>query len=56
MIAQKPFLVPIPGTRKAARLVENFGAVNISLTADEMAEINALLDALPQSTAYAGRR
>lgn len=43
LLAQKPFIVPIPGTSKLSRLTENTGAINISLTKDEMQKINAAL-------------
>jgi aryl-alcohol dehydrogenase-like predicted oxidoreductase len=40
LLAQKPFIVPIPGSRKLERLDENNGAVNIDLSADDLAEIH----------------
>jgi aryl-alcohol dehydrogenase-like predicted oxidoreductase len=39
LLAQKPWIVPIPGTRKLERLDENIGAVNVQLTADALGEI-----------------
>ncbi len=39
VLAQKPWIVPIPGTTKLHRLTENMGAVAIQLTADELREI-----------------
>ena len=36
LLAKKPWIVPIPGTTKLSRLEENLGAVNLSLTADEV--------------------
>jgi aryl-alcohol dehydrogenase-like predicted oxidoreductase len=39
LLAQKPWIVPIPGTRKLHRLDENMGAVDIELTADDLNEI-----------------
>jgi aryl-alcohol dehydrogenase-like predicted oxidoreductase len=39
LLAQKPWIVPIPGTRKLHRLEENLGAAEIELTAGELAEI-----------------
>ncbi len=39
LLAQKPWIVPIPGSRKLERLDENNGAVNIQLTADDLGEI-----------------
>lgn len=43
LLAQKPWIVPIPGTTKLERLDENLGAVNIELTPDEVSDINSLL-------------
>lgn len=40
LLAQKPFIVPIPGTTKLPRLEENIGAVTIELTADDLREID----------------
>jgi aryl-alcohol dehydrogenase-like predicted oxidoreductase len=40
LLAQKPWIVPIPGTRKLERLKENLGAVEIDMTADELREID----------------
>ena len=39
LLAQKPWIVPIPGTTKLHRLEENLGAANVELTADNLAEI-----------------
>jgi aryl-alcohol dehydrogenase-like predicted oxidoreductase len=41
LLAQKPWIVPIPGTRKLHRLEENLGAADIELSADELVEIEA---------------
>jgi len=41
VLAQKPWIVPIPGTTKLHRLKENIGAVDIQLTASELKEIEA---------------
>ncbi len=40
LLAQKPWIVPIPGSRKLARLDENIGAADIALTADDLGEID----------------
>lgn len=40
LLAQKPWIVPIPGTRKLERLDENLGAVAVELTSDDLREIN----------------
>ncbi len=39
LLAQKPWIVPIPGSRKLERLDENIGAVKIELTANDLSEI-----------------
>jgi aryl-alcohol dehydrogenase-like predicted oxidoreductase len=39
LLAQKPWIVPIPGTRKLERLDENLGAVDLHLTLDELSEL-----------------
>ena len=46
LLAQKPWIVPIPGTTKRYRLEENLGAVDIQLTADERQQITRALDAV----------
>jgi aryl-alcohol dehydrogenase-like predicted oxidoreductase len=40
LLAQKPWIVPIPGTRRLERLEENIGAVNVELSTDDLAEID----------------
>ena len=44
LLAQKPWVVPIPGTTKLHRLKENIGAVSITLTPEELSEINSALE------------
>ena len=39
LLAQKPWIVPIPGTTKLHRLEENLGAINLELTATDLSEI-----------------
>jgi aryl-alcohol dehydrogenase-like predicted oxidoreductase len=39
LLAQKPWIVPIPGTRRVERLEENLTAAAIELTADDLGEI-----------------
>jgi aryl-alcohol dehydrogenase-like predicted oxidoreductase len=41
LLAQKPWIVPIPGTTKTHRLQENIGAVAVELTADDLREIES---------------
>ncbi len=39
LLVQKPWIVPIPGSRKLERLEENIGAVNVQLTPEDLNEI-----------------
>jgi aryl-alcohol dehydrogenase-like predicted oxidoreductase len=39
LLAQKPWIVPIPGSRKLERLDENLGAAAIELSSDDLSEI-----------------
>jgi aryl-alcohol dehydrogenase-like predicted oxidoreductase len=41
LLAQKPFIVPIPGTRNIDHLNENLGAINVQLTHADLREIDA---------------
>jgi aryl-alcohol dehydrogenase-like predicted oxidoreductase len=43
LLAQKPWIVPIPGTTKLHRLEENIGSAEITLNADDLKEINVAL-------------
>lgn len=52
LLAQKPWIVPIPGTTKLHRLEENIGAVAVELTADDLREID---NAASQITVQGGR-
>jgi aryl-alcohol dehydrogenase-like predicted oxidoreductase len=47
LLAQKPWIVPIPGTTKLSRLGENIGAVSIELTADDLRTIDAAASKIP---------
>ncbi|MFC9056718.1 aldo/keto reductase [Streptomyces sp. NPDC057074] len=42
LLAQHPWIVPIPGTRRTARVKENAAATEVALSADEVAELDAL--------------
>jgi aryl-alcohol dehydrogenase-like predicted oxidoreductase len=46
LMAQKPWIVPIPGTTQMAHMIENIGAASIAFTADEIAELNAAVAAI----------
>lgn len=52
LLAQKPWIVPIPGSRKLERLEENIGAVNVELTSDDLHDID---DAMSQITVVGNR-
>ena len=43
LLSQRPWIVPIPGTRKLERLEENLGAVDVELTANDLREIECAL-------------
>ncbi|MET1037610.1 MAG: aldo/keto reductase [Aeromicrobium sp.] len=40
LLAQQPWIVPIPGTRRLSRLDENLGSADVELTADDLAELD----------------
>lgn len=52
LLAQKPWIVPIPGTTKLHRLEENLGAVDVDLTADDLRRID---EASSQITIHGAR-
>lgn len=52
LLAQKPWIVPIPGTTKLRRLDENLGAIAVELTANDLAEIES---AASQITVHGAR-
>jgi aryl-alcohol dehydrogenase-like predicted oxidoreductase len=46
LLAQKPWIVPIPGTTKLHRLEENLGGANVVLTAADLGEIQRAASAI----------
>jgi len=46
ILAQKPWIVPIPGTTKPARLAENVGGADVRLTDEDLAQIDSALSAI----------
>lgn len=56
MLCKKPYLVPIPGTRKAERLEENAGASNVLLSAEEIEALDQALDNMEMSEVFGGSR
>lgn len=56
MLAKKPFIVPIPGTRKIERLVENSTASDVELTPQELAKLNEALSHIEIKGVYLGAK
>lgn len=56
MIDKKPWIVPIPGTRKWYRLKENIGAAGIGMSEDEVTAIDRALDEMEMSDVYGGTK
>ena len=56
MLAKKPWIVPIPGTRKFERLSENARAADVKLTKQEVEELDRMLDTVPMSQVFGGSR
>ncbi len=54
MLCKKPWIVPIPGTRKKERMLENAAAADIRLTAEEVRNIDALLSRVKMSDVFGG--
>lgn len=56
MLCKKPYIVPIPGTRKAERLKENAGAAEVLLTMEEVAALDQALDTMEMSEVFGGSK
>lgn len=56
MLCKKPWIVPIPGTRKEERLRENGGAAEVKLTLEEVSRLDQALDQVPMSEVFGGSR
>lgn len=54
MLCKKPYIVPIPGTRKPERLTENLQAADVVLSPEEVAALDAALEQIPMSQVYGG--
>ena len=52
MLCKKPWIVPIPGTRKEARMAENAGAAGVALTPAEVAALDQALDRVEMSGVF----
>ena len=56
MLCKKPWIVPIPGTRKLEQLRENAGAADVVLTPSEVSALDDALDTIPMSEVFGGSR
>ena len=56
MMGKKPWIVPIPGTRRLCRLKENIGAADISFSQEEIAAIDKALSSMEMSEVFGGSR
>lgn len=56
MLCKKPYIVPIPGTRKPERLRENAGAADAELTAAEVRALDEALDGMELSQVFGGSK
>lgn len=56
MLCKKPYIVPIPGTRKPQRLHENAAAAGVILTPDEVNTIDKALDGMEMSEVFGGSK
>ena len=56
MLCKKPYIVPIPGTRKPQRLIENLGAADVALTDSEEEEIDRVLAERKPTEVYGVRK
>lgn len=56
MMCKRPWIVPIPGTRRLWRMKENIGAADIILSAEEVANIDKALSTMEMSDVFGGSR
>lgn len=56
MLCKKPWIVPIPGTRKAERMKENAGAAHVKLAEEEVKKLDKALDQMNMSEVFGGSR
>lgn len=56
MFAKKPWIVPIPGTRKIGRLKENLLSAEVKLSQKEVDEIDSMLEKIPMSQVFGGSK
>lgn len=56
MLCKKPYIVPIPGTRKLERLIENGKAAEVLLTEQEISKLDRALNEMEMSEVFGGSR
>ena len=56
MLCKKPYIVPIPGSRKLERMKENAGAADISLSEAEVKKLDDALDTMKMSAVFGGTK
>lgn len=56
MLCKKPYIVPIPGTRRLSRLLENAGASDVMLSAEEVSAIDEALNSMEMSEVFGGNK
>lgn len=56
MLCKKPYIVPIPGTRRLSRLLENTGAADVTLSAEEVSDIDEALNSMEMSEVFGGSK
>lgn len=54
MLCKRPWIVPIPGTRKEERMKENAGAAGVKLTPEEVRRLDSALDSMEMSAVFGG--
>ena len=54
MLCKRPWIVPIPGTRKEERMVENAGAADVALSSGEVKALDDALDTMEMSAVFGG--
>ena len=56
MLCKKPYIVPIPGSRKVERMRENAGAAEVILSPTEVKALDKILDDIPMSAVFGGTK
>ena len=56
MLCKKPYIVPIPGTRKTERMLENIGAADVVLELEEVKALDEALNQMEMSNVFGGSK